>query len=82
MDRIANWPLPLDIPAAARRFALLQAPGALLWHILFVNLMVGGTPSTVAFRSRPPAPMTPARAVAGTVTVNASLAVVLGGARC
>jgi len=84
MDRIANWPLPLDIPLPLPADSvLLQALMVLLflWHILFVNLMVGGSLLTVAFqligRRRPDFDML-AREVAGTVTVNKSLAVVMG----
>ena len=84
MDRIANWPLPVDIPLPLPADSvLLQALLVLLflWHILFVNLMVGGSLLTVAFqiigRRRPDFDRL-ARAVAGTVTVNKSLAVVMG----
>ena len=53
MDRIANWPLPIDIPLPLPADSvLLQTLLVLLflWHILFVNLMVGGSLLTVAFQ--------------------------------
>jgi cytochrome c len=84
MDRIANWPLPIDIPLPLPADSvLLQTLLVLLflWHILFVNLMVGGSLLTVAFqligRRRPDFDRL-AHAIAGTVTVNKSLAVVMG----
>lgn len=84
MDRIASWPQPLDIPLPLPTDpVLLQALLVLLflWHILFVNLMLGGSLLTVAFqiigRRRPDFDVL-AREVAGTVTVNKSLAVVMG----
>ena len=84
MQSIANWPLPLDIPLPLPADSvLLQAllVFLFLWHILFVNLMVGGSLLTVVFelmgRRRPDFEVL-ARAIAGTVTVNKSLAVVLG----
>jgi len=84
MESIANWPRPLDIPLPLPADAvLLQALLVVLFlaHILFVNLMVGGSLLTVAFElvgRRRSDFDTLARAVAGTVTVNKSLAVVLG----
>ncbi len=84
MDRIADWPLPLDIPLPLPADSvLLQALLVLLflWHILFVNLMVGGSLLTVVFQilgRRRPDLDTLARSIAGTVTVNKSLAVVMG----
>ncbi len=84
MDSIVNWPLPLDIPLPLPAdTVLLQAllVFLFLWHILFVNLMLGGSLLTVAFellgRRRPDFDVL-ARAIAGTVTVNKSLAVVMG----
>lgn len=84
MDRIANWPLPLDIPLPLPADSvLLQTLLVLLflWHILFVNLMVGGSILTIVFqllgRRRPDFDVL-AEAIAGTVTVNKSLAVVMG----
>lgn len=84
MESITNWPLPLDIPLPLPADAvLLQAllVFLFLWHILFVNLMVGGSLLTVVFeilgRRRPDLDVL-ARTIAGTVTVNKSLAVVLG----
>jgi cytochrome c len=84
MQSIADWPLPQDIPLPLPADAvLLKALLVLLflWHILFVNLMVGGSILTVAFeligRRRPDFDRL-ARAIAGTVTVNKSLAVVMG----
>ncbi|HOX27127.1 MAG TPA: cytochrome c [Candidatus Krumholzibacteria bacterium] len=80
----ATTPLPLDIPLPLPADPiLLQALLVVLflWHILFVNLMVGGSLLTVVFeligRRRPEFDAL-ARATAGTVTVNKSLAVVLG----
>lgn len=84
MASIADWPLPQDIPLPLPADPiLLQALLVLLflWHILFVNLMVGGTLLTVAFQIvglRRPDFAVLARTVAGTVTVNKSLAVVFG----
>ena len=84
MDRIANWPLPLDIPLPLPADSVvLQALLVLLflWHILFVYLMVGGTLLTVGFEilgRRRPGFDKLAKDIAGTVTVNKSLAVVLG----
>ncbi len=84
MDSIVNWPLPLDIPLPLPADpVLLQAllVFLFLWHILFVNLMLGGSLLTVAFeilgRRRPDFDVL-ARSIAGTVTVNKSLAVVMG----
>jgi cytochrome c len=84
MASIADWPLPRDIPLPLPADqVLLQALLVLLflWHILFVNLMVGGSLLTVAFQLvglRRPDFAVLARAIAGTVTVNKSLAVVFG----
>lgn len=84
MDRIVETPLPLDIPLPLPADSVvLQALLVLLflWHILFVYLMVGGTLLTVAFellgRRRPEFDKL-AKDIAGTVTVNKSLAVVMG----
>lgn len=84
MESIANWPLPLDIPLPLPADSvLLQAllVFLFLWHILFVNLMVGGSLITVVFeilgRRRPDFDVL-AKSIAGTVTVNKSLAVVMG----
>lgn len=84
MDSIVNWPLPVDIPLPMPADSvLLQAllVFLFLWHILFVNLMVGGSLLTVVFellgRRRPDFEVL-ARSIAGTVTVNKSLAVVMG----
>ena len=84
MESITNWPLPLDIPLPLPAGpVMLQAllVFMFLWHILFVNLMVGGSLITVVFelmgRRRPDYDVL-AKSVAGTVTVNKSLAVVLG----
>jgi cytochrome c len=84
MASITDWPLPQDIPLPLPADPiLLQAllVFLFLWHILFVNLMVGGTLLTVAFQLiglRRPDFAVLARAIAGTVTVNKSLAVVFG----
>lgn len=84
MATIAAWPLPQDIPLPLPvDGVLLQALIVLLflWHILFVNLMVGGSLLTVVFQLlglRRPDFAVLARAIAGTVTVNKSLAVVFG----
>jgi cytochrome c len=82
MDTYA--PAPLDIPLSLPADPiLLQALLVVLFllHILFVNLMVGGSLLAVVFellgRRRPPYDRL-ARAVGATITVNKSLAVVLG----
>jgi len=72
--------IPLPLPADP---VLLQALLVVLFllHLLFVNLMVGGSLLTVAFQllgARRPDFDRLARIVAETVTVNKSLAVVLG----
>jgi len=84
MASIADWPLPRDIPLPLPADSILLQTLLVvlfLWHILFVNLMVGGSLLTVVFqligRQRPDFTVL-ARAIAGTVTVNKSLAVVLG----
>jgi cytochrome c len=84
MDSIVNWPIPVDIPLPLpANSVLLQAllVFLFLWHILFVNLMVGGSILSVVFeimgRKRPDFDVL-ARTVASTVTVNKSLAVVMG----
>ncbi len=84
MDSIANWPLPRDIPLPLPADSVVVNTLLVLlflWHILFVNLMVGGSLLTVVFellgRRRRDFDVL-AREIAGTVTVNKSLAVVLG----
>lgn len=74
--------LPLDLPAPAW---LLQGllVAFFIAHILFVNLMLGGALLTVYFqrlsaRLREPKYDALARAIAETITVNKSVAVVLG----
>lgn len=77
-------PIPRDIalPLPASPVALeLLLLIAFLAHIVFVNLMVGGSILVLAFQIRgrkQPEFDTLARAIATTVTVNKSLAVVLG----
>lgn len=71
-------PLPLPAPAGLLE-ALLTV--AFIAHILFVNLMVGGTLLVLGLelRGRRDAGLAwLARKLAGTITVNKSLAVVLG----
>ncbi len=70
--------LPLPIPLAAAKFLLVAA---FLLHIVFVNLMVGGT--LVALHAhwrgrRDPVMLDFAARLISTVTVHKSLAVVLG----
>ncbi len=77
-------PIPRDIPLALPADAvLLQTLLVLLflWHILFVNLMVGGSLLTLVFEligRRRRGFDALAKEIAGTVTVNKSLAVVFG----
>ncbi len=77
-------PAPHDIPLplpASPLFLELAIVFLFLIHILFVALMVGGSLLTVAFEvrgRRQPECDTLAREIAATVTVNKSLAVVLG----
>jgi cytochrome c len=84
MASIANWPMPQDIPLPLPAGPVLLQTllvVAFMWHIIFVNLMVGGSLLTVVFQLiglRRPDYDVLARAIAGTVTVNKSLAVVLG----
>ncbi len=84
MASITAWPLPQDIPLPLPADpVLLQALVVLLflWHILFVNLMVGGSLLTVVFQLiglRRPDFAVLAKSIAGTVTVTKSLAVVFG----
>lgn len=73
-----DLPLPLPIAPLAAEVAIIFL---FLLHILFVNLMVGGSLLTVAFeiagrRNRDLDAV--AHEIAATVTVNKSLAVVLG----
>lgn len=77
-------PVPRDIPLplpAGSLFLELLLVLAFIAHILFVNLMVGGALLVFAFELRglrEPAYDRLARALATVVTVNKSLAVVLG----
>ncbi len=77
-------PIPRDffLPLPASQFELeLAIIGLFLLHILFVNLMVGGSVLTLLYEWRSlrrPSLDTLAREIAATVTVNKSLAVVLG----
>lgn len=71
-------PLPLPAPQAFLEVLLIVAFVA---HILFVNLMVGGSLLTFALQLRGlrrPEFDRAAHVVASTVTVNKSIAVVLG----
>jgi cytochrome c len=72
--------LPLPMPASAIDLQVLIVV-LFLAHLLFVNLMVGGALLTLAYEvrglRRPPYDAL-ARKIAATVTVNKSLAVVLG----
>ncbi|WP_394828784.1 c-type cytochrome [Pendulispora albinea] len=71
-------PLPLPVNGHALELLLIAA---FIAHILFVNLMVGGSILVLAFEIRGaknPDYDRLARALASTVTVNKSLAVVLG----
>lgn len=75
---IATLPLPLPVPLAAAKVGLVVA---FLLHIVFVNLMVGGTLITLAahWRGRcDPELLTFAKQLLDTVTVHKSMAVVLG----
>jgi len=75
---LRDLPLPLPLPAAALAAILVLA---FLAHILFVNLLLGGALLTLwaELRGRREARyLGLARAVAATITVNKSLAVVLG----
>lgn len=72
--------LPLPLPAPEWLLVLLLVV-SFVAHILFVNLMIGGSLLTVFFqwkgRNDPPYDRL-AREIAGTITVNKSMAVVLG----
>ena len=77
-------PIPHDFPLPMPASVIdLQGLIVVLFlaHLLFVNLMVGGALLTVAFEirglRRPPYDAL-ARKIAATVTVNKSIAVVLG----
>jgi cytochrome c len=76
VPRDLDLPLPLSADALSVILVLL-----FLLHILFVNLMVGGSVLTVIFEiiglSRPRYDLL-ARRIGETITVNKSLAVVLG----
>ncbi len=70
--------LPLPLPEAHLKFLLVVF---FLLHIFFVNLMVGGSLQTIIFEIlglRNPKYDRLARKIAETVTVNKSLAVVMG----
>ncbi|MFO0740016.1 MAG: cytochrome c [Labilithrix sp.] len=77
-------PVPRDIPLplpASTPFLEVLLVAAFIAHILFVNLMVGGSLLVLGFQLRglrEPDYDRLARALAGSVTVNKSLAVVLG----
>ena len=78
-------PIPRDFPLPMPASEIdLQVLIVILFlaHLLFVNLMVGGALLTVAFEirglRRPPYDAL-AKKIAATVTVNKSIAVVLGG---
>jgi cytochrome c len=79
-----STPVPRDffLPLPASPLELqLAIIGLFLLHILFVNLMVGGALLTMLFELRGlrrPSLDTLAQEIAATVTVNKSLAVVLG----
>jgi len=73
-----DLPLPLPVPPDVLRVLIV---GVFLLHILFVNLMVGGSLLTLIFEIvglRHPRFDRLARCIGQTVTVNKSLAVVLG----
>jgi cytochrome c len=75
-----DLPLPLPLPTSALVAMLV---GTFLLHILFVNLMVGGSLLTLFYewrgrRSGRPHLDQLAYAICQTITVNKSLAVVLG----
>ncbi len=84
MENIMNMPIPrdimLDLPSHPETLKLAIVFLFLL-HILFVNLMIGGTLFTVIFEylgiKRPDYDRL-AREIGATITVNKSLAVVLG----
>lgn len=72
--------IPLPLPASAPFLEVLLVV-AFVAHILFVNLMVGGSVLVLGFQLRGLREADydkMARALAGSVTVNKSLAVVLG----
>lgn len=73
-----DLPLPLPVPESLLAFLLVFS---FLLHIAFVNLMVGGSILTFLFEwkgLKSPDHDRLAREIAGTITVNKSLAVVLG----
>ncbi len=74
---LRDLPLPLPLPAGVLAVILVLA---FLAHILFVDLLLGGALLTLwaELRGRRDARLGLARAVAATITVNKSLAVVLG----
>lgn len=77
-------PIPLDLPLplpAVRSHLEVAIVLAFLLHILFVNLMIGGSVLTFVFQllgRRHPDHDRLARQIGKTITVNKSLAVVLG----
>jgi cytochrome c len=77
-------PIPKDIPLplpAPEPFLVVALVGLFLLHILFVNLMVGGSLLTVFYQIKGLSDSRYdrfAHEIANTVTVNKSLAVVLG----
>lgn len=79
-----NTPIPHDIPLplpAAEAFLKILLVISFLAHILFVNLMVGGVLIGLYYQIKglqKPAYDKLARVIADTVTVNKSMAVVLG----
>lgn len=81
---LSNVPVPLDIPLplpAVRSHLEVAMVLLFLLHIVFVNLMVGGSILTFAFQllgRRNPDYDRLAQQIASTITVNKSLAVVLG----
>jgi len=73
-----DLPLPLPVPRLVLEVLLVAF---FILHILFVNLMVGGSLLTLLFEClglRRPAYDALAKAIGQTITVNKSLAVVLG----
>lgn len=81
---LAQTPVPRDVPLPLPAMGwLLKAVlvAVFLLHILFVNLMLGGTTLTAWFEiigRRKPRYDGLAQAIGATITVNKSLAVVLG----
>ena len=81
---MTTLPIPRDLPLplpVSRQVLEVLLVGFFILHILFVNLMVGGSVLALGFEIfglRRPGARSIAKAIGRTITVNKSLAVVLG----